>query len=52
MTTLLATKQDFSHFAALLTTRMEALEARLVIKLSVVTAGLIAVAGTLLALFR
>lgn len=52
MTSLLATKQDFRHYEELFTARLEAVENRIVIKLSLVMAGLIGAASGLFALLR
>ena len=52
MTSMLATKQDFRHYEELFTARLESLESRIVIKLSLVMAGMIGAASGLLALLR
>ena len=52
MTTLLATTQDFRHFEELLSARLDAQENRIVIKLSLVMAGMLGAASALFALIR
>jgi hypothetical protein len=52
MTSMLATKQDFRHYEELFTARLEALESRIVIKLSLVMAGMIGATSGLFALLR
>lgn len=52
MTSMLATKQDFRHYEQLFTARLEALESRIVIKLSLVMAGMIGATSGLFALLR
>jgi hypothetical protein len=59
MTTLLATKQDLlmvrqdlRHLDEQLTLRLQSLESRIVIRLSLVMAGLFSVSGTIIALLR
>ena len=45
-------RQDLQHLDERLTLRMETLESRVVIRLSLVMAGLFSVAGTIIALLR
>lgn len=52
MTTLLATEQDFRHYEELFSPRMEALENRIVIKLSLVMAGMLGAGSALYVLVK